>query len=192
MKIGYKYIKRFFDFTFALIILFVSIPLMLIVMVSLFIILRSSPFYNPIRIGKDNQPFKVFKFKTMFDGKEGIKHDETYIIPMGNFIRRFHLDELPQLINIVLGQMSFIGPRNEHIDYYNQMIESFPEYRIRYCVRPGLLGIAQIKQGHTDTIKEGKQKFRFDKLYINNQSFCLDLKIFFMALPELFNPKVSR
>ena len=176
----YRYVKRVFDFVIALIMLIVLSPLMLIA--SLLIKLNNDGpvFFKQKRPGKNGKIFTVYKFRTMSvkthdeDGRE--LSDFERMSKTGSLLRKTSVDELPQLINILKGEMSFIGPRPllvEYLDLYT------PEQMRRHEVAPGISGWAQVNGRNTLTWEE---KFAYDVYYVDNLSLKLDLKIFFMTI----------
>ena len=153
-----------------------------------FLIKRSSPgpvFYRQQRVGKDETRFTLLKFRTMYADAEASSgpvlswvHDPR-VTPIGRILRRFHLDELPQLLNVLAGQMSVVGPRPERPAFAREFSERIPSYRLRFSVRPGMTGLAQI-HGYYDSPVE--HKLRYDLAYISNISVLLDLKILLRTL----------
>ena len=137
------------------------------------------------RIGKDGRPFTVFKFRTMRQDAEAelgpvLSWDnDPRVTRVGRFLRRWHLDELPQLINVLRGEMSLVGPRPERPHFARQYEEAIPVYRLRERVRPGITGLGQIHGFYTSPVEH---KLRYDLAYINSMSFLLDLKILLLTL----------
>jgi len=181
-KSFYEISKRIFDFLLGLILLIVSLPFWLIIGI---IIKLDSPgpvFFKQIRIGRSGKPFKLIKFRSMIKNAE--KHgpkmaaiDDKRITRFGKFLRKTRLDELPQLWNIIKGDMSFVGPRAERPEFHQELKASIPFYQERYLIKPGLSGWAQIKYGYGSTIKDAFEKVQYDLYYIKNRSFVLDLSI---------------
>lgn len=176
----YKYIKRFLDFSIALTLLIVLSPLMLLACI-LILSQRDGPIlFKQKRPGKNGKLFTVYKFRTMSvrtldeDGRE--LSDFERMSKVGNFLRKTSIDELPQLINIIRGDMSFIGPRpllTEYLELYT------PEQMRRHEVSPGISGWAQVNGRNTLTWEE---KFEYDLYYVDHISFGLDMKIFIMTV----------
>lgn len=167
---------------------------------------RGAVFYRGVRVGKDGRLFKIFKFRTMIDGADRCGPKLTYrndprITQMGLVLRRLKIDELPQLINVFLGQMSMVGPRPEDPQYVSHYTEG---QRAILSVKPGITGPAQIHyvdiETHMDPKKFNKQyideiipeKFRLNMLYIQNRSLGLDLKILWRTFLSLFRCEVVR
>ena len=179
-------IKPFFDFFFSLSLLCFVMPLLLIVSFCLFIQNNGTPFFSQTRPGKHGKLFTIYKLKTMRDtcddsGELLPDHQRTTTI--GNIVRKLSLDELPQLWNILQGDMSFVGPRPllpEYLPLYSK------EQEKRHEVKPGITGWAQVNGRNTIS---WKQKFEYDLRYIQDQSFILDIKILGMTLTKVFKTK---
>ena len=182
----YKAIKHFLDRFFALILLIGISPLMAIIAFLLWIQNNGSPFFTQVRPGKNAKLFTIFKFKTMRDTRDAegnLLPDFERITPLGNIIRKLSLDELPQLWNVVRGEMSFVGPRPllpEYLSLYST------EQQKRHLVKPGITGWAQINGRNTLSWKE---KFALDCYYVEKRGFFLDIKILFLTLYKLIVPK---
>lgn len=178
-----KFFKRFIDFFLSLLGLIILSPLFVLVTAGLFIANGGKPFFLQIRPGKDEQLFKIIKFKTMNDKRDISGHllpDSERLTKVGSFIRRTSLDEIPQLINILKGDMSLIGPRpllSEYLPLYNNI------QRRRHEVRPGITGWAQVNGRN---MLSWQQKFAYDVWYVDNISFLLELKILFLTIKKVF------
>lgn len=172
------FVKRLLDITISLIALFFLLPLMSLIYLLVIINLGSSAFFLQERVGKDNKIFKMIKFRTMknsTDKNGNLLSDNERVTKFGSFLRSFSLDELPELINILKGDMSLVGPRALLVQYlglYND------EQIRRHEVLPGLTGWAQINGRNSITWSE---KFKLDVWYVDNWSLWLDIKIFFLT-----------
>ena len=171
--------KRVIDITVAIISLIITSPLFIIVVIFLMIFHKNNPFFIQTRPGKNAKLFKLIKFKTMTDKKDEhgkLLPDEKRITKMGQFIRKISLDELPQLINVIKGDMSLVGPRPllpEYLPLYN-------DFQIRrHEVKPGITGWAQVNGRNAIS---WQQKFEYDVWYVNHISFGLDMKILFLTV----------
>ena len=182
----YRAIKHFLDFLFAITLLIGLSPLLAIITLLLWIQNSGSPFFKQVRPGKNAKLFTIFKFKTMRDTRDAngkLLPDFERITPLGKTIRKLSLDELPQLWNVVLGEMSFVGPRPllpEYLSLYSV------EQNKRHLVKPGITGWAQINGRNSLSWKE---KFALDCYYVENQGFLLDLKILLLTLSKVIVPK---
>lgn len=180
----YPIVKRACDLFFSLFLLVLISPFFLLILILLFIINRGKPFFIQMRPGLNEKPFMVIKFKTMTDAKDDnglLLPDKNRITRIGKFIRKSSLDELPQLINILKGDMSFIGPRPlliEYLPFYRE------EERIRHKVRPGMTGLSQVN-GRNNILWEDRMKLDID--YVQNMSFKMDLKIIYKTITKLIN-----
>lgn len=177
-----RFIKPLGDFTVALLILVVTSPIILVVLLLLTIANDGKPFFFQLRPGKDEKIFRLFKFKTMNDKrneKGDLLSDEERLTNIGKFVRKYSLDELPQLLNVIKGDMSIVGPRPLLVDYlplYNE------QQRKRHTTKPGITGYAQVKG--RNAIGWAK-KFEYDVWYIENISFALDIKILFLTIKKV-------
>lgn len=177
-----KCFKRFFDFILSLISIIILSPMFLVLAVLVKIKLGSPVIFKQKRPGLNEKIFTLYKFRTMTDEKDefgNLLPDKERLTKFGKFLRSTSLDELPELINILKGDMSFIGPRPLLVQYlplYNE------QQRKRHEVRPGLSGLAQVNGRNKINWEE---KFKYDVEYVNNISFLLDLKIFFLTIKKV-------
>ena len=178
------FIKRLLDFLSAFIGLLIIAPLLVILIISLFIINNGKPFFYQARTGKNGEIFTIIKFKTMTDktdGKGDLLPAFQRVTKIGNVCRKFSLDELPQLINILKGDMSLIGPRPllpQYLPLYNKTQNR------RHEVLPGITGWAQVNGRNTIS---WEQKFEHDVYYVDQQSFSLDFKILLKTIGKVIN-----
>ena len=191
MKLEERFIKRFFDILFSLILIIVSSPFMLITAILVKCYDGGPILYKQIRCTRDAREFKILKFRSMsVDAeKDGVarlaKANDNRITPIGKFIRKCRLDELPQLFNILKGDMSFIGPRPERPEIIKQYMESMPEFAFRMKVKAGLAGYAQVYGKYNTTPYD---KLKLDLCYIENYSLWLDFKLMLLTVKILFLP----
>lgn len=176
-------IKPLFDFLAALIGLILLSPVFIIVMIGLAIANNGKSFFFQKRPGKNECIFSIIKFKTMNDKKDkdgNLLSDAERLTPIGAFVRKTSLDEIPQLINVLKGDMSLIGPRplrTYYLPLYNEV------QKTRHNVRPGITGWAQVNGRNAIS---WTKKFKYDVWYVENLSFMLDLKIFFLTIKKVF------
>ncbi len=178
-----KLIKPFFDKLTALIALVIASPIFLIVSILLAIFQNGKIFFTQKRPGLKEQIFLLVKFKTMRDDKDAngeLLPDEERLTWIGKIVRKTSMDEIPQLLNILKGDMSFIGPRPLLVEYLTRYSE---EQSKRHLVTPGITGWAQINGRNTIS---WQKKFEYDVWYVHNQSFLLDMKIIFMTIFKVF------
>lgn len=174
--------KNLLDRVFAIIALLIALPILFIITIILFISNNGAAFFYQIRPGKNEKLFKIIKFKTMNDARDSngdLLPDNERITLVGNFIRKTSLDEIPQLFNVLKGDMSLIGPRPllpEYLPLYNK------EQKKRHSVKPGITGWAQVNGRNAIS---WKKKLELDVYYTKNQSFSLDLKILLMTFQKV-------
>lgn len=179
----YKVIKRLLDLLFAFFMLVVTSPIIAIVTIALAVANSGMPFFVQPRPGKDERVFRLIKFKTMNDAKDNegkLLPDDLRITTIGNFVRKYSLDELPQMVNVLLGHMSLIGPRPLLVDYL-PLYDSVQ--RRRHEVRPGITGWAQVNGRNSISWKE---KFEYDVWYVDHVSFSVDASIFARTIKKVF------
>ncbi len=180
-----RFLKRLTDIVLALFALTILSPLMAAIAVLIKIDSPGPIFYTQKRIGFRNKKFSLIKFRSMvqdaekYTGPVWAKKNDTRITRMGKLMRPFRLDELPQLFNVLMGDMSFVGPRPERPHFVYKFVSNIPLYSLRHTVHPGITGLAQVKYSYDQTIEDVKKKLNYDLEYINNISLRLDLKIFF-------------
>ncbi len=177
------YFKRFLDFFVALIGLLLLSPIFLLATIGLFFANQGKPFFFQTRPGKNEKLFQIIKFKTMNDKKDAagnLLSDAERLTPIGSFVRKTSLDEIPQLLNVLKGDMSLIGPRPLLIQYlplYNSIQKK------RHDIRPGITGWAQVNGRNAIS---WEQKFEYDVWYVENCTFALDVKILFLTVKKVF------
>jgi exopolysaccharide biosynthesis polyprenyl glycosylphosphotransferase len=190
----HRTVKTIMDIVLALVLLLAFLPLWLLVALGVILTSRGPVFYRQARVGKDGGEYMMFKFRTMLKGAEEdtgpilSTYDDERVTGIGRFLRRTRLDEIPQFLNIIAGQMSFVGPRPERPEFVRLYTRDIVGYKERLAVRPGLTGLAQVS-GHYATTTENKLKF--DLLYIQNQSLQLDLKIIMKTLAAVLSGQGS-
>lgn len=178
-----KYFKRAFDFLFSLTAFLILLPVFILISLLLLVANQGTPFFKQTRPGMHGKLFQVIKFKTMNGRRDehgNLLPDDVRLTSVGRFVRKTSLDEIPQLINVIKGDMSLIGPRPllvEYMEIYN------PEQQRRHEVRPGITGWAQVNGRNTISWRE---KFRHDLYYVDHLSFLFDMKIFFLTILKVF------
>ncbi len=175
----YKHVKRLLDIVIAILVMCISFPLMVGIVVFLIMVNHGKPFFYQLRPGLKGKIFKIIKFKTMNDKRDEhgeLLPDELRITWLGHWIRKLSLDEIPQMINVLKGDMSLVGPRPLLVEYLPLYS---PEQARRHDVKPGITGWAQINGRNAIT---WDQKFKFDVYYVDHISFGLDIKILFKTV----------
>ena len=180
----YSIFKRGFDIVFSLILLIVSSPILLISLLIVFLQDFKNPLFTQERVGVGNKEYKMYKIRSMVHnaekhGAQWAKENDSRVTAFGRFIRKTRIDELPQLWNVIKGEMSLIGPRPEREVFYKKFEKGIPNFRDRLQVKPGLAGWAQVNGGYNITPKE---KLDLDLYYIENLSFKLEVEIFFRTI----------
>ena len=180
-QIGLRF-KRYLDVLIALIGGLLLSPLILATALFIFITSGGPIMYRQVRAGENNKDFVLNKFRTMYLNAEddGIKRtieNDNRILPFGNILRNFRLDELPQFWNVFKGEMSFIGPRPERPEFINELSKEIPYYNLRHTVKPGITGWAQVMTRYGDSTKDAFEKLQYDLYYIKNYSLILDISI---------------
>ncbi len=188
-------IKRAFDISASIVCLVAFSPLYALLSVLVWWSSKGPVFYTQERIGLHGQPFRIYKFRTMIEDaeEEGMpqlsRKDDIRVTPIGYWMRKYRLDELPQIWNVLRGDMSFVGPRPER-PYFVRLIEQqAPYYCLLYKIRPGLTSWGPIRVGYTDTMEKMIRRLNYDVAYMENMSLLLDIKIMLSTLSVLFNGK---
>ncbi len=162
------------DWCLALFLCIPSLPIALIAALWVFVSDRRNPFFLQKRVGLDGCHFTIFKIRTMFGSQTDARFcemDDDRILPGGNLIRKTRIDELPQLLNVLLGDMAVVGPRPEQIPFVEQFRTSIPDYEKRLQVKPGLTGLAQVHQGYVACEEGTRIKLSYDLEYIQTRGF---------------------
>ena len=144
--------------------------------------LRAPVFYTQERVGLDGEPFNIIKFRSMRldaekNGAQMACENDDRITKIGNILRKYRIDELPQMYNVIKGEMGFVGPRPERPEFVQQLIKTIPYYNERHNVKPGLTGWAQLKYPYGATETDSLEKLKYDLYYIKHRSFLLDILI---------------
>jgi exopolysaccharide biosynthesis polyprenyl glycosylphosphotransferase len=176
--------KHALDLIVALVALVVSLPLMLLTAAAVWLESGGPVLFRQERTGLRGRTFKILKFRSMYQNAEEAgpvwaAHDDDRITRVGRIIRKFRLDELPQIFNVLRGEMSLVGPRPERPHFYKLLARDIPYFPLRYSVRPGITGWAQVKYQYGATLEESKTKLEYDFFYIKHMSLVLDLAILF-------------
>jgi len=175
--------KRIIDFSISAILIVVFSPLMLIIAIAVLVNDGKPVIYQQERIGRFGRPFNILKFRTMRLDAEAAGpalyggDDDPRLTKVGKFLRAHHLDELPQLFNVFLGQMSFVGYRPERKVFIDKIVENDPRYAYLYQIRPGVTSYATLKNGYTDTMDKMLRRLKFDLYYLNHRSLFFDMKV---------------
>ncbi|MDT8363663.1 MAG: TIGR03013 family PEP-CTERM/XrtA system glycosyltransferase [Nitrosomonas sp.] len=191
-------IKRMFDLVASLLLLVVTFPVMLLTMLLILIEDGRPVFYRQERVGKSGKTYMVAKFRSMFTDaeKEGKPQwaaaDDPRVTRVGKLIRKLRIDELPQIINVLKGEMSFVGPRPERPHFVDLLTAQVPYYNIRHSIKPGITGWAQVRYPYGASVEDAIEKLQYDLYYVKNHSLFLDLIILIDTVGVVLLGKGSR
>jgi lipopolysaccharide/colanic/teichoic acid biosynthesis glycosyltransferase len=177
----YSRVKRVIDVVLA------SIGVVVLVVIAPFVVLgnlvanRGSLLFKQTRVGRNGKTFTIYKFRSMAASEiatiSWAEVDDIRITPFGRFMRRTHIDELPQVVNVLKGDLAVVGPRPEQPHYVEQLEGKLPFYRLRHLVRPGLTGWAQVKYGYAGNESDALEKLQYEFYYLRRQSLAFDLRV---------------
>ncbi len=191
----YPAVKRLFDVLVGGFLFLLFLPLMVLIGIAVKLDSPGPIIYRQRRLGRWGRVFTIYKFRTM--KKDAEKHsgavwamqNDPRVTRIGRFLRATHLDELPQLANVIKGDMSLVGPRPERPEIASALAEKIPGYWQRLEVRPGITGLAQVRYRYDSCLEDVKHKLRYDLFYIRNASFLLDLRILFDTIEHVLLSK---
>jgi exopolysaccharide biosynthesis polyprenyl glycosylphosphotransferase len=191
MPVWQYYSKRVMDIVLAFFSLIILFPLYCVIAIGVKFSSKGPVFYSHERIGIYGKPFKIYKFRSMFQDAEQngpalSSENDSRITPFGKFLRRSRMDELPQFWNVVIGDMSLVGPRPERQFFIDQIVKVAPHYKHLQKVRPGITSWGQVKYGYAENVGEMVERLKFDVLYIENMSMLVDLKILIHTVVIVF------
>jgi len=191
-------IKRCFDLICSLALIILAAPIMLLTALAIKLDSRGSVFYRQERVGLNGRTFQVAKFRSMRedaerDGKpRWASVQDDRVTKVGNFIRKARIDELPQLFNVLRGEMSLVGPRPERPFFVEQLTEQIPYFAVRQSVKPGVTGWAQVRYQYGSTVEDSIEKLQYDLYYVKNHTLFLDLVILFETVAVVLTGKGAR
>ncbi|HEX4153993.1 MAG TPA: TIGR03013 family XrtA/PEP-CTERM system glycosyltransferase [Acidobacteriaceae bacterium] len=190
MKRSLQVTQRVASTIAALTILLLFLPFFPFVVLAVKLSSKGPVFFSQTRVGLEGHVFNVHKFRTMFTDAEAkgarwATKDDPRVTRVGAFLRKTRIDEVPQLWNVLLGEMSFVGPRPERPEFISWLAEEIPFYNLRHMVRPGLTGWAQVRYGYGATLAESREKLSFDLYYLKHKSLGLDLLIMFETIKTI-------
>jgi exopolysaccharide biosynthesis polyprenyl glycosylphosphotransferase len=191
-------LQRVYSFLFAAVGLVIASPVFVLVALAVRATSRGPILYRQNRVGFQGHVFQVLKFRSMYADAEArtgavwAQKDDPRITPVGRWLRQLRLDELPQLLNVLRGEMAIVGPRPERPEFVKTLTEQIPFYGQRHFVKPGITGWAQINHKYGDTIQDTITKLEFDLYYLKNLSFSMDLYIMFHTAKVMLLSKGSQ
>ena len=198
-RLNQKYhfvIKRFADIFFSIFLIVITFPVVIVSIILIKLEDRGPIFYSQIRSGLNGKEFRIWKLRTMYKNSETVSarwavRNDKRITKIGKLLRRTRIDELPQLLSIILGKMSLIGPRPERPEFDILLEKKIPNYQLRYKIKPGLSGWAQVNYNYGSSIEDAAQKLSYDLFYISQFSIWMDFLIFFKTIYLVFNGRGS-
>tara|TARA_B100000212_G_scaffold303432_1_gene250236 strand:+ start:2002 stop:2958 length:957 start_codon:yes stop_codon:yes gene_type:complete len=190
-------VKRLFDISFSIILLIITAPIIIFSCIMIYLEDKGPVFYSQIRTGYSGKIFRVYKVRSMRqnsepDGPVWTKYNDNRTLKFGRFIRNTRIDELPQLISVLAGDMSLIGPRPERPELEINLIKKIPNYMQRYQIKPGLSGWAQINYPYGASCEDSKNKLSYDLFYILENSLWLDFIVFIRTIRVLLKGSGSK
>jgi len=194
----YVKIKRFIDLTASSILLIMCAPLFIIIALLVKIDSEGPVFFRQVRLGRDGNKFGMFKFRTMRENAElgtgpvWADDGDPRVTKIGYFLRKSHLDELPQLINVFRGEMSLIGPRPERPEMAELIANHVPAFKNRLNIRPGITGLAQVRYSYGASIKDAARKLKYDIIYMKRACFLLDTQIILWTVARVATGEGAR
>ena len=183
-----EFVKRTLDILVSIAGIVLGLPLMFLIGILIKLESRGPALFKQTRIGMRGKVFTMLKFRTMHQDAEAetgpvwAKENDPRVTRIGKFIRKAHFDELPQLFNVLKGEMSLVGPRPERPYFVSEFRKAIPHYDRRLCVKPGITGLAQIKRGYDQTLSDVKRKLKYDILYAQKVCPLLDFKLIAMTI----------
>ncbi len=209
LSLGHEVARRAVNVVVASIGLVLAAPIMLAVAIAVKLTSRGPAIYSQVRIGQDRRrrfgkagdkrrandlggkPFRIYKFRTMrvdaekLSGAVWATQNDPRITPIGRFLRKYRLDELPQLVNVIKGEMNIVGPRPERPAIFQELRQTITDYECRQLARPGITGLAQVSQNYDTNVEDVKRKVQFDLTYIKQQSLVEDVRIMAKTVPVI-------
>lgn len=193
-----RYGKRTFDISIAIFVIVFILSWMIPIVGCLIWLTSSGPIlFRQKRTGREGQTFYCLKFRTMYHNPKAYfaqcEKNDSRVTPIGKFLRKTNLDEMPQFLNVLLGDMSIVGPRPHAIEHDDKYWFALPNYYVRYQVRPGITGLAQVRgaRGETKALAKMKHRVQYDLLYVKRQSAGLDVKLCVMTLGAMIKGNVN-
>ncbi|MDE6299255.1 MAG: sugar transferase, partial [Muribaculaceae bacterium] len=182
-----KNVKRVCDVVISALVLLLLSPLLIWAACGVRMSSKGPVFYSQERIGRRHRPFRIYKFRTMYENAETgtprlSSDDDPRVTPFGRILRKYRIDEIPQFWNVIKGEMSIVGPRPERAYYIEKIVERAPYYTLVCQVRPGITSWGMVKYGYASTVEEMVERTRFDLIYISNMSLFIDIKILIYSI----------
>ena len=191
MSVSQENIKRIIDVILSSIAIIILLPVYIGVSIGVKLSSKGSVFYKQERIGKNGKPFKIIKFRSMYtDAEKGgpalSSSNDSRITPFGKIMRKTRLDEIPQFINVIIGEMSLVGPRPERQFFIDKIVPKAPFYMSLLKVKPGITSLGQVKYGYAENVEQMIERMKYDLVYLQNMSIYLDFKILILTVKTVF------
>jgi sugar transferase (PEP-CTERM system associated) len=193
-----RFLTRCASLVLAAIGLLITLPLTVIIAVAIKLESRGAVFYKQVRCGEGDRVFELWKFRTMVDDAEALsgpawaQENDSRVTRVGKVLRRYRLDEIPQMWNVLKGDMSFVGPRPERPEFVQNLKNIIPYYSERHTVKPGITGWAQVCYRYGSSAQDALEKLKYDLFYIKNMSIVLDLVVIFRTIKIVLRQSGSR
>jgi lipopolysaccharide/colanic/teichoic acid biosynthesis glycosyltransferase len=193
-KLVYVFIKKIIDFTFSFGTLLILSPFLLLLSLLIRVSGKGPIIYSQDRIGKGGRPFSIYKFRSMvYDAEKGEPllsgNNKERVTRIGRFLRKYRIDEIPNLFNVLKGDMSVVGPRPERKYFIDQIVKYAPEYTELQKVKPGVSSWGQVRYGYASSIDEMLERLPYDLYYMKHRSICFDLKILIYTVGTVLRGK---
>ncbi len=194
MPLWQQKVKLSLDYLIAALALLITLPVSLALIMGIKLTSKGPVFYSHERIGRYGKPFRIYKFRSMYvgaekNGPELSSKEDSRITPFGRFMRRSRLDEIPNFINVLKGDMSIVGPRPERKYYIDKIVESAPHYLHLLKVKPGITSWGQVKFGYAENVNQMKKRLKYDLLYLDNMSLIVDFRIIIFTILTILKRK---
>ncbi|HEY8351792.1 MAG TPA: exopolysaccharide biosynthesis polyprenyl glycosylphosphotransferase, partial [Sphingomonadales bacterium] len=191
------FLKRLFDVTTSLLLLLLTLPILIVTAIAIKVTSPGPVFYRQERVGQGGRTFMVLKFRSMRtdaerNGPQWAQANDDRVTPVGRLIRTARIDEIPQIFNVLKGDMSFVGPRPERPVFVEQLAKEIPFYLERHRVKPGITGWAQINYPYGASVEDARHKLQYDLYYIKNYSIFLDFLVLIQTLRVVLWPEGAR
>jgi exopolysaccharide biosynthesis polyprenyl glycosylphosphotransferase len=191
MPVWQENLKQIIDYVVSLLALIISLPLTVFIAIGIKLSSPGPIFYSHERIGKYGKPFRIYKFRSMatnaeLNGPELSSKNDSRLTSFGKFMRKYRLDEIPNFLNVLAGDMSLVGPRPERKFFIDQIIKRAPHYVHLHKVKPGITSWGQVKYGYAENVDQMIRRLRYDIIYIENMSLFVDLKIILYTFYTIF------
>ena len=193
----YHWVRSIIEYPTTIVLFVVSLPVIAVAAVLIRLTSKGPAFYSQTRLGRGGKPFRVFKIRSMihdcerYTGPKWSNGRDPRVLPVGRVLRRLHIDELPQLWNVLRGEMSLIGPRPERPEFVHKLEQSIPRYRERLRVRPGITGLAQVQLPPDFDVEDVRRKLAYDLYYIDHMGPALDLRITLSTILKMLGFRLS-